>query len=96
LLQKHKRWLPLSQHKMIHLGKGLLLEDLDILIEWGPPVDKSISIREDENGDRTIYHWGQHKILSGLESELSQTFMYGDNVAPDKFTSFNTMRLETA
>jgi len=56
-------------------GAGLLLR------RNGRPIGFLI----EEKGDRVIYNWGKHKILNGLELELTQTFMHVDNLSHDKF-----------
>jgi hypothetical protein len=69
----------------MNLDKGLLLEDAGIVLEWGHPIANRLNISRDKRGDRTIVSLGRHKILSGLDVELTQTFMVWDKVS-DKFS----------
>ncbi|MGZ5243416.1 MAG: hypothetical protein ACXWDO_04815 [Bacteroidia bacterium] len=62
---------------MINLGKGLLLEDKNVLLEWGKPIHKieeKLNKTGQDKGDRTVYNWGTHTILNGLELDLSNHF----------------------
>jgi hypothetical protein len=62
---------------MIDLDKGILFEDNGKLIKWGLPLDFiyfNNNYKLDNRGDRKIYRWGKHKILDGLELELTSMF----------------------
>ena len=67
---------------MNDLSKGIRLENSDTVLEWGKPVDtliKNVNGKKEVRGDRTIYHWGKHSILNGLELNLTNSFWnFGD------------------
>ena len=61
----------------LNLNKGILFEDSGVLLEWGKPIRKLIKKnngRTENKEDRTIYHWGSHKILNGLDLDLTNHF----------------------
>ncbi len=67
------------------LEKGILLEDINILLEWNKPL-KQLAIENNaaiiEQADRTSVEWGKHTILNGLELNLSNTYLLSK---PEKF-----------
>lgn len=59
------------------LGKGILFEDNASFLKWGVPIkdlSKNIEVKEKLFADRTVYNWGEHKILNGLILELTTTY----------------------
>ena len=63
---------------MHQLDKGIFLEDKNVLLPWGHSLDKLTSENNAEvlkQADRLIINWGKHKILNGLELDLSNTFL---------------------
>lgn len=59
------------------LGKGILFEDNTSFLKWGIPIknlSKDIEVKEKLFADRTVYNWGEHKILNGLTLELTTTY----------------------
>ncbi len=55
-----------------NLEKGLLFEDMNLLIPWSTPfsdLDKFAEHREDR-GDRTNWSFGKHCILDGYECSI--------------------------
>ena len=67
------------------LEKGILLEDLNILLEWDRPVYELVqenNAKIIEQSDRIIIDWGKHTILSGLPLHLSNTYLLSK---PTKF-----------
>jgi hypothetical protein len=63
---------------MFQLDKGIFLEDTEVLLEWGQPIEKLARVNKAEinrEADRTIIKWGTHLLLNGLKLELSNTFV---------------------
>jgi len=63
---------------MFQLDKGIFLEDKDVLLEWGKPITRLTGKSDGEilkKGDRVIINWGIHKILNGLELDLTNIFL---------------------
>lgn len=63
---------------MLHLDKGIFLEDKSVLLEWGQPEEKLASVNQAKiinHVDRTVVHWGTHTILGGLTLELTNTYL---------------------
>ena len=63
---------------MYQLDKGIFLEDKNVLLPWGQPLDKMTSENDAEvlkQADRLIINWGVHKILNGLELDLTTTYL---------------------
>lgn len=63
---------------MYQLDKGIFLEDKSVLLPWGQPLDKLTSENNAEvlkKADRLIINWGIHKILNGLELDLTTTYL---------------------
>jgi len=59
---------------MYQLDKGIFLEDKKILLPWGQALDKLSSENNAEvlkQVDRLVINWGTHKILNGLELDLT-------------------------
>ena len=56
-----------------NLTKGILLEDSDVFISWDTTYNQlnNYATQVNKKGDRTIYEFGVHKILNGLELKLS-------------------------
>jgi hypothetical protein len=63
---------------MYKLEKGIFLEDNNVLLEWEKSIEKLV-IENDakiiKQADRIIIEWGKHKILGGLNLELSNTYL---------------------
>lgn len=63
---------------MYKLEKGIFLEDINVLLEWGNPIEK-LAIENDakiiKKTDRIIIEWGKHTILKGLNLELTNTYL---------------------
>ena len=62
---------------MYKLDKGIYLEDKNVLLEWGQRLDKLITennIEVIKEVDRLFINWGMHKILNGLEVNLSTNY----------------------
>jgi hypothetical protein len=63
---------------MYQLDKGIFLEDKNVLLEWGQPLEKIAadnSAKIIKQADRTIIDWGTHTILDGLTLELTNVFL---------------------
>ena len=91
---------------------GLFLENLGILLPWGRSIErirKNTLVRKLDRADRIEYHWGVHKVLNGLELELSNTFLkpswrrkftkieswyIGDSVAKSNFARISEHLIE--
>ena len=61
----------------LNLERGITFEESDALLEWGRPVDEladAFNAKVENEGDRTLYHWGLHKVLNGLELNLTNSF----------------------
>jgi hypothetical protein len=59
------------------LNHGILFEDCNKLLKWGIPITglaKQVAVKEKKFADRTVYNWGEHKILDGLNLELTTTY----------------------
>ncbi len=59
------------------LNKGITFEETNEFLKWGTfinPLIRKFQGTKENLGDRTVYNWGKHTILSGLELELSSTF----------------------
>jgi len=58
------------------LNEGILFEDRDEFLKWGSSIRKlSNTIRNKKiSGDRTVYYWGKHTVLNGLELDLTTMF----------------------
>ena len=59
------------------LSQGILFEDNTKLLKWGVPITdlaKQVEVKEKKFSDRTVYNWGEHKILDGLKLELKTTY----------------------
>jgi len=55
------------------INKGILFEDNGHFFEWNRTIRglrKENIFKKVSAGDRTIYYWGMHQILDGLELEL--------------------------
>lgn len=62
---------------MKNLRNGILLEDAGSFLKWGKSmksITKKVSCEIKSKGDRTVYNWGKHKVLNGLELDLQSTF----------------------
>jgi hypothetical protein len=59
------------------LSQGILFEDNNQLLKWGVPITdlaKQVEVKEKKFTDRTVYNWGEHKILDGLKLEFNTTY----------------------
>jgi hypothetical protein len=59
------------------LNQGILFEDNNKFLKWGTPIkelSKHVEVKEKKFADRTVYNWGEHKILGGLKLELNTTY----------------------
>jgi hypothetical protein len=68
---------------MTDLRDALFLEDTAERLVWGARVQPLAQQRNTEvveRGDRTIYFWGEHKVLEGLVLRL-QTMFWKDGLA---------------
>ena len=62
---------------MTDLRDALVLEDTAERLDWGArlqPLAQQRNTEVVERGDRTIYFWGEHKVLEGLSLRLQTTF----------------------
>lgn len=62
---------------MTDLNNGILLEDTNEILFWGKSIKsiiRDVNCEVENQGDRTIYHWGNHVILNGLNLNLSSKF----------------------
>lgn len=58
---------------MPDLSAGIRFEDDDTLVIWGAKMASFLpdrTARYEHTGGRTIYHWGKHDILGGLQLNL--------------------------
>lgn len=71
--------LPYSSDKLLkrqqiwdNLQKGILIEDIGVLIPWLTPFNKvdKFKVKRHESGDRTIWYLGHRKILDGYEGHI--------------------------
>jgi hypothetical protein len=74
------------------LNLGILFEDNKKLLKWGVPVTdlaKQVEVNEKKFADRTVYNWGEHKILDGLKLALITVYW---NHRPDSIDKrFNSI-----
>lgn len=59
------------------LDKGILFEDNTRFLKWGTPIkdlSKDVEVKEKLFADRTVYHWGEQRILNGLNLGLTTTY----------------------
>lgn len=71
--------LNLKQEKDLSkiLAQGILFEDNNKFLKWGTPItelSKVVDVKEKKFADRTVYNWGEHRILGGLKLELSTVY----------------------
>lgn len=62
---------------MTDLHSGILLEESGSLLKWGKSIKsivKNTQCEIKDQGDRTIFYWGNHCILNGLELNLQTIF----------------------
>lgn len=62
---------------MKQLDEGILFEDTGQFLKWGKSASilaENIPCKIEEHGDRTIYRWGTHKVLKGLELQLQNSY----------------------
>jgi len=62
---------------MINLEKGIEFEDNKAFLEWNNHIDilfDKYGERKENKTDRTIYHWGNHYVLNGLELYLTNSY----------------------
>ena len=55
------------------INEGILFEDNGHFLEWNRRISrlkKENAFHVEYGEDRTIYYWGKHKILNGLDIEL--------------------------
>lgn len=73
------------------LNIGMLFEENKKLLKWGVPINelaKQVEVKENKFADRTVYYWGEHKILDGLKLELFTVYWNHRADSVDrKFTS---------
>ena len=58
---------------MNDLENGIRFEDTSSFLEWGKSIEDLVAAHQgkiEDKGDRTIYNWGKHRILNGLELYL--------------------------
>jgi hypothetical protein len=59
------------------INNGITFEETSNFLKWGKfinPLIRKFNGTKEDLGDRTVYHWGKHTILSGLELELTNSF----------------------
>ena len=79
------------------LNKGILFEENKIFLKWGTPIkdlSKSVELKEKLFADRTVYHWGEHKILNGLSLGLTTT--YWNHREDSVYKRFNSISFSVA
>ena len=75
--QKENSGFENNKEPGIVLGEGILFEDIGKVVKWGKTIkDLSaiVNVKEKRFADRTVYNWGEHIILNGLNLELTTTF----------------------
>ncbi|MFB9841157.1 hypothetical protein [Mucilaginibacter ginsenosidivorans] len=56
---------------VVALTDGILFEDAGIFLKWGVDIEADkLYAKKEFRADRTIYQWGQKKILNGLSLPL--------------------------
>jgi hypothetical protein len=63
----------MSQLGNININEGILFEDNGHFLKWYDTIrslEKENEVRKEVSDDRTIFYWGKHQILNGLELEL--------------------------
>jgi len=75
------------------LDNGILFEDNKKILKWGSSIkdiSKGVEVKEKLFADRTVYHWGEHKILNGLVLELTTTYWnYREDSVYKRFNSIS-------
>lgn len=74
---------------MLDLTKGIFLEEINFLLEWGQPTAKLVS-QIDANVEKVsvgfVVNWGNNEIFDGLKVNLSSKF--------DDGTTFESIEYE--
>jgi hypothetical protein len=74
------------------LNRGIYFEDIDKLLSWGMPVKElanHITVKEKLFADRTVYNWGEHSVLDGLNLEFTTT--YWNHKDESQYKRFNAI-----
>lgn len=59
------------------INNGITFEETTSFLKWGKfinPLIRKFNGTKENLGDRTIYNWGKHTVLNGLELELTNSF----------------------
>ena len=59
------------------INNGITFEETNNFLKWGKfinPLIRKFNGTKENLGDRTVYNWGRHTILNGLELELTNSF----------------------
>jgi len=59
------------------IHNGITFEETNSFLKWGNFINQLIrkfNGTKENLGDRTVYNWGKHTVLSGLELELTNSF----------------------
>lgn len=59
------------------IHNGITFEETTSFLKWGKfinPLIRKFNGTKENLGDRTVYNWGKHTVLSGLELELTNSF----------------------
>ncbi len=59
------------------INNGIVFEEITNFLKWGKfinPLIRKFNGTKVKLGGRTIYKWGKHTILNGLELELTNSF----------------------
>ena len=59
------------------INNGIVFEEITNFLKWGKfinPLIRKFNGTKENLGDRTVYNWGRHTILNGLELELTNSF----------------------
>ena len=79
------------------LDKGILFEGDNKFLKWGTPMkdlSKDVEVKEKLFADRTVYNWGEHKILNGLTLGLTTT--YWNHREDSVYKRFNSISFSVA
>ncbi|MDB5087968.1 MAG: hypothetical protein JWR09_1962 [Mucilaginibacter sp.] len=90
---KKKLELDINNSSLIELlDKGVLFEDNNKFLKWGTAIKdlKDVEVKEKLFADRTVYHWGEQRILNGLNLGLTTTYWnHREDSVYKRFNSIN-------
>lgn len=78
------------------VNQGLLFEEEQIFLHWNEPIAeiaKRIPVKEKIFADRSVFDWGEHTILRGLNLRLTTILWY--HKAESEGKRFNIIEFNT-